>query len=166
MNMKNEMTTDNFFRYYNRYSGADRYFLVFTFKKQVYLADVRHLSRTWCAVEHESTQNGGWQKWKLQPGRLPKEQLVKKAVRLMSVEEFETQRKASRKNKGYFCEMWLCENYGCTPASDKPSTRFDECGDVVYNGLQYQVKYENASLTNVNTLHNVQRDKRAVKKFK
>ena len=89
------MTKGNFFRYYNRLSGADRYFLVFPFKKNMYVADLRHLCSTWCFETRESDQNGGWQKWMLQPGKLPKARLVKKAVYLMTQKEFEEQRKAS-----------------------------------------------------------------------
>ena len=155
------MTTGNFFRYYNKLNGADRYFLVFVYKKNVYVVDLRHLCSTWCTDTRESEQNGGWQKWMLQPGKLPKARLVKKAVWLMTQKEFEEQRKASKLNRGYFCEMLLCEKLGCVPATDVRTARFDKCGDVVYNGLQYQVKYQNASLTNVNTLHHAQADARA-----
>ena len=156
-----EMTTGNFFRYYNKLNGADRYFLVFPFKKNMYVADLRHLCSTWCTDTRESEQNGGWQKWMLKPGKLPKARLVKKAVWLMTQKEFEEQRKASKLNRGYFCEKLLCEKLGCVPATDVRTARFDKCGDVVYNGLQYQVKYQNASLTNVNTLHHAQADARA-----
>ena len=158
------MTSGNFFRYYNKLSGADRYFLVFPFEKNMYVADLRHLSSSWCLETRESNKNGGWQKWMLQPGKLPKARLAKKAVCLMTQKEFEAQRKASKQNRGCFCEMLLCEKLGCVPASDVRTARFDRCGDVVYNGLQYQVKYENASLTNVNTLHHAQADARAAKK--
>ena len=155
------MTTGNFFRYYNKLNGADRYFLVFVYQGMVWVADLRHLSSSWCYKTRESAKNGGWEKWMLKASLLPKERLVKRAVCLMTVAEFEAQRKVSKQNRGYFCEMLLCEKLGCAPSSDDRTARFDRCGDVVYNGLQYQVKYENASLTNVNTLHHAQADARA-----
>ena len=63
-------------------------------------------------------------------------------------------------NKGHRCEYWLHEVYNL--GNYKPDNkRFDKCGDVEINGIQYQVKFENASLTNVNTLHNAQKSARA-----
>lgn len=154
------MTTSNFFRYYNRLNGADRYFLVFTHQNMVWVSDLRHLSSSWCYKTRESKKNGGWEKWMLKASLLPKERLVKRAVCLMTVAEFEAQRKASGLNRGYFCEELLCDRLNCQPASSKQNARFDECGDVVMNGVQYQVKFENATLTNVNVLHNAQADAR------
>lgn len=155
------MTPGNFFRYYNRLNGADRYFLVFTHQNMVWVADLRHIASTWCYKTRESTKNGGWEKWMLKASLLPKERLVKHAVCLMTVAEFEAQRKASHLNRGYFCEKLVCDRLNCTPASSKKNARFDECGDVVMNGVQYQVKFENATLTNVNVLHHAQADARA-----
>jgi hypothetical protein len=49
----------------------------------------------------------------------------------------------------------------CNLGNYKPDrVRFDYCGDVEINGIQYQVKFENATLTNINTLHNAQKDAR------
>jgi hypothetical protein len=42
--------------------------------------------------------------------------------------------------------------------------RFDECGDVEINGVQYQVKFQNASLTNVVVLHKAQAKAREKRK--
>lgn len=155
------MTTGNFFRYYNKLNGADRYFLVFTHQDNVWVSDLPHLSSSWCYKTRESTKNGGWEKWKLKPSLLPKERLVKRAIYLMTIEEFETQCKASGLNRGYFCEELLCDRLNCQLASNRQNARFDECGDVVMDGVQYQVKFENATLTNVNVLHNAQANARA-----
>ena len=158
------MTTKNFFRYYNRLNGADRYLLVFKYKRMVWVVDVEHILPSWCSEALESAQNGGYQKWMLKPSALPKAKLVKTATCLMTIKEFETQCKASGENRGYVCEMLLCERLNCQPASSKRNARFDVCGDVVLNGIQYQVKFQNASLTNVNVLHKAQADARAKRK--
>lgn len=158
------MTTKNFFRYYNRLNGADRYLLVFKYKRMVWVADVEHLFPSWCFETTESSHNGGYQKWMLKPSALPKEKLAKTAVCLMTSKEFEARCKASGENRGYFCEMLVCEMLNCQPASDKRNARFDECGDVVMNGVQYQVKFQNATLTNVKVLHNAQATARAKRK--
>lgn len=156
------MTAKNFFRYYNRLNGADRYFLIFHYAKYVWIVDVLHIALSWCVESRESSKRGNIQKWKIRAASLPKEKLVKKAVRMMTIREFNQLTKG--KNKGDFCEAWLCENFGCVPSTSNKSARFDKCGDVVRDGIQYQVKYQNASLTNVKSLHNAQADARAKRK--
>ena len=97
------------------------------------------------------------QKQKLKSLLVEKNKLIKKgAVAVMTAEEF---KKLPYNNKGHNCEYWLHQTYNL--GNYKPDhERFDKCGDVEINGIQYQVKFENASLTNVNTLHNAQKDAR------
>ena len=78
----------------------------------------------------------------------------------MTIEEFET---IPYKNKGHKCEYWLHKAYNLGEYKTD-SIRFDKCGDVRINGIEYQVKFENASLTNVNILHKAQKDARKAKK--
>lgn len=162
MTERTTMTTGNFFRYYNKLNGADRYLLFFVHEGYVWMADLKHLSRNWCRVERESSKNGGWQKWKLVPSKLPKEKLARRATtrKVMTVVEFDSLKGA---NKGWKCEQWLVDNFDCT-TPDCKNARFDRCGDVRMNGVEYQVKFENASLTNVHVLHNAQRDAREARK--
>ena len=160
---KETMKIENFFRYYNRLSAADRYYLIFKYKRYVWLIDIPHICSTWCEESKESGSKGYYQKWRICASKLPKDRLVKKAICMMSIKEFEAAVKEYSGNRGDYCEKWLCENFGCVPSSTKHNARFDECGDVTKNGLQYQVKFQNASLTNVNVLHKAQADARARK---
>lgn len=72
-------------------------------------------------------------------------------------------KKFRKKNKGHKCEYWLHEKYNLGKYQSD-NIRFDKCGDVRINGVGYQVKFENASLTNVNVLHKAQKDARMTKR--
>lgn len=159
------MTKSNFFRYYNRYSGSDRYALVFSYNGNMYIADVPHIKPSWTVEAHESSSKGGYQKWRISSKVLPKCKLVKDALYMMPKAEFEAAAAEFSGTRGDYCEYWICTNLGATPSSSKRNERFDKCGDVTYNGLQYQVKLENASLTNVHVIHNIQRERRLAKKL-
>lgn len=151
------MTKGNFFKYYNKLTGADKTLVFFERKGIIYIWECKHIAPRWAKEEHESSKNGGWQKFKMSIKVAEKDKLIKKgAIAAMTTEEFN---KIPYKNKGHKCEYWLHKvcNLG-TYTTDR--VRFDKCGDVNINGIEYQVKFENASLTNVNTLHNAQKDAR------
>ena len=152
------MTKQNFLNYYNKLIGADKYLVFFERKGVIYIHECKHLAPRWIHEEHECQKNGGWQKFKMYITVEEKNKLIKKgAVAVMTAEEF---KKLPYNNKGHNCEYWLHQTYNL--GNYKPDhERFDKCGDVEINGIQYQVKFENASLTNVNTLHNAQKDARA-----
>lgn len=151
------MTKGNFFRYYNKLTGADRTLVFFERKGMIYLWECKHIAPRWASEAYEATSKGGGQKFRMYIPVGEKDRLIKKgAIAVMTSEKFSTIPYA---NKGYRCECWLHEvcNLG-EYAPDKE--RFDKCGDVRINGIEYQVKFENASLTTVSTLHNAQKDAR------
>lgn len=154
------MTKTNFFRYYNKLSGADAYIIMFEYNGKIWQAITKHIKPSWTREERESTQNGGWQKWKMKLTKAHKENLIKKGATVVATkEDFEN---APYKNKGHKCEYLLHQIYQL--GTYKPDNkRFDKGGDIKVDGVEYQVKFENASLTNVNVLHNAQRDARGRK---
>ena len=155
------MTKGNFFRYYNKLTGADRTLVFFEYKGNIYVHECHHIAPRWTHEEHESTQNGGYQKFKMYLHEGVKEKLVNKSIMVMTVDEFMT---IPYKNKGHKCECWL--HQVCNLGEYKPDhLRFDKCGDVEINGISYQVKFENASLTNVHTLARAQKDAREMRKM-
>lgn len=156
------MTLKNFMHYYNDLSGADRYLIFFDYKGMIYILNCKHIAPRWLIESKESTRNGGWQKWMLSLKVDEKKKLIAKAVPVMTVEEFNSLPYAN--NKGRRCEYWL-HNLLNLPGEYKPDTeRFDKRGDICFNGVQYQVKFQNASMTNINTLHNAQKDARERRK--
>ena len=147
------MTKGNFFRYYNRLTGADRTLIFFSHNGDIYIHECHHIAPRWAHEEFESSKNGGHQKFKMYLSASEKAKLAPKSYKVMTCEEFEA---IPYKNKGHKCEAWLhmvCDLGNYTP----DHKRFDECGDVEINGIQYQVKFQNASLTNVVVLHKAQK---------
>lgn len=155
------MTKGNFFRYYNKLIGADYYLVFFIYNGLVYIHTCKHLAPRWCKEGRESKSKGGYQKWRMYISASEKAKLMKNSIPVMTVEEFN--KLPYSNNKGHRCEYWLhkvCNLGEYTPDRE----RFDKCGDVTINGIRYQVKFQNASLTNVNTLHNAQADARKARK--
>lgn len=157
------MTKSNFFYYYNKLSGADGTILFFERKGIIYRWDCKHIAPRWTVENRESTRHGGWQKYKMYLKVSEKEKLIKKgAIPVMTLAEFEA---LPYKNKGCKCEYWLHEVYNL--GEYKPDNiPFDACGDVEIDGIQYQVKFENASITNVHVIHEAQKRAREAKKRK
>lgn len=150
------MTKGNFFRYYNRLTGADKTLIFFEFQNEIYIHECKHIAPRWAHEEWESSKNGGHQKFKMYITTKEKARLVKASTKIMTAEEFSA---IPYKNNGHKCEAWLhkvCDLGEYTP----DNLRFDKGGDVVINGVSYQVKYQNASLTNVVVLHKAQKDAR------
>lgn len=157
------MTKGNFFRYYNKLTGADRTLIFFERKGIIYIYNCKHIAPRWAHEEFESSKNGGQQKFKMYISVSEKDKLIAKgATPIMTKAEFEA---IPYKNKGHKCEAYL--HKACGLGEYTPDhVRFDYCGDVEIGGIQYQVKYENASLTNVDVLHKAQKRAREMRKGK
>ena len=156
------MTKGNFFRYYNKLAGCHKYLIFFRYKGDVYMAESDKIMPRWCVETRTSSKRGADQTFRMSMNLKHKEELIRKgANKLFTVAEFEEMPYA---NRGHKCEWWLHKMYDLgeyTPDRE----RFDKCGDVCINGIEYQVKFENASLTTVKTLHNAQRDARENKRI-
>lgn len=154
------MTKGNFMRYYRKLSGADAYIIFFIYKKMVYMAKIAHIQPRWVFQTRESSDKGGGEKFMMNIKKAEKLWLIDHgAEAVMTEAEFNTL--PYEENNGWRCEYWLHEAYGLgeyTP-DHKP---FDECGDVKLDGIEYQVKFQKASMTTVKTLHNAQKRARGL----
>lgn len=168
--MDAKMTKGNFFRYYNKLSGCHKYLIFFEYCGFIYYATVDRIAPRWCIESRESyrhnkngTTSGGEQKWIMSMKREHKEELVNKGAKIaMTKEEFEKLGEI-KPNKGRRCELWLHKKYNLGEHKDD-TLRFDKGGDVCIDGIEYQVKFQNASLTNVKSLRNAQDSARKLKK--
>lgn len=153
------MTKQNFLKYYNKLSGADKTLIFFQKDGKIYLWECNHIAPRWVNSAYESSSKGGQQKFRMYINTKEKEKLIKKgAIEVMTLTDFE---KISYANKGMKCEKWLHDK---TNQSYIPNNkRFDKGGDICVNGVEYQIKFENASLTNVDVLHKAQKEKRVKK---
>ena len=83
------MTKGNFFKYYNKLTGADKTLVFFERKGTIYIWECKHIAPRWAHEEHESSKNGGWQKFKMSIKVAEKDKLIKKgAIAVMTTEEF------------------------------------------------------------------------------
>ena len=167
--MDAKMTKGNFFRYYNKLNGADKYIIFFEYGPQVYKAIVSHIAPRWCNESRESyrynkngERKGGEQKWSMYLNNKEKELLIRKGAEpVFTVAELNTMFPET-KNKGRKCEKWLHEVYNLGEHRNDID-RFDKGGDVCIDGVEYQVKFQNASLTNVRAIRNAQDARRKAK---
>lgn len=162
MNRKNELTKEYFLREVERMSGADRLWHFFEVDGKVYYHETKRFDRKYVTVGHEASSKGGWQKLRVNIGKRDGRKLIaeNKAIYFCTFEELQRVEVSSNMNNGHRCEKLVA----MTHIEENPTwklggrDRFDKCGDVVVNGLQIQIKFGNASITNVNTLHNAQKD--------
>lgn len=154
------MTKENAIRYYRKYSGAERYLVGFLHAHQLYLADVEELLPRWLIVKEPSAKH----KEKLQVDLKVKhkKQLIKKgATPICTEQEFEEMNKDLR-NKGKTLERLVFEMNGRNDwVAD--TVRFDKCGDININGIEYQVKFQNAQVVTIDTLHKIQKERKMAK---
>lgn len=155
------MTKKNFFHYYNNLSASDGTLIFFERKDSLYIYPCKHVAPRWCKEGRESKSKGGAQKWRMYIPVAERDKLIAKgAIKVMTAAEFKA---IPHRNKGHKCEYFL--HVACGLGDYTPDhNRFDKCGDVVINGVAYQVKFQNASLTNVDVLHKAQADARKARK--
>lgn len=150
------MTIGNALRYYRKFSGANAYIIGFVYKHKLYIAVVEEIMPRQVKVMRASTKNGGYLKLQMNMTVKNKEQLIRKGAQCLMNEE-ETAR-FLEENSG-FCgvafERLVYELNGQTPR-EKENVGFWVCGDINIDGIEYQVKWENAQIVNFQTLRELQ----------
>ena len=154
------MTKGNFMRYYKKLSGADAYLIFFIYKHMVYMAKIAHIPPRWVYRTREASDKGGKEKFMMRVAQKEQLALIKNGAEIVMTEE-EFNALPYDNNKGYRCEYWLHMAYdlGEYIPDHEP---FDKCGDVKLDGVEYQVKFQTASMTTVQALHNAQRRARGL----
>lgn len=124
-------------------SAAAAYIVGFALKGRAYMVTVAELNAAWVALARESTKNGGAMKLRMALNNRIKVALIEGgAVEIGDAAEI----LSSRKNKGEAFEKWVTEHFGQTWVKDNIPYYMD--GDLTVDGVKYQIKWENASLTN------------------
>lgn len=151
MNEK-DLKIKKYFDLYEKHSGANSYDLYFIFKGNLYRAMIKTLNIDWVRLARESSSKGGYEKLRLQISAMQKYDLIANgnAKKLISEETFLKKCKADNLNKGQECEKISCEFRGIEYKKD--NVRFDKAGDVNLKRKQIQVKFENASLTQLRVI--------------
>lgn len=152
MNIKSTVTLKHFVKEYNRLNGADKYIVAFPFNNEIHYVVVNHLKMNWLKLSREAKSKGGHQKVKLYASL--KELATMNHFYLCDKETFEEWTKFYH-NKGNAIEKIIADVNGMdfTPNSFP----FYRGGDIEIDGVSYQLKWYEASLTNIVTLHNAQK---------
>lgn len=124
-------------------SAAMAYIVGFNLNGRAYMATVRELVQDWVHMDRESKQNGGTAKLRMALNNKQKVALIEAgAVEIGATADL----LALHKNKGCAFEKYVTEKAGQTWVKDSVPYYLD--GDLTVDGVKYQIKWENASLTN------------------
>lgn len=108
-------------------------------------------------LNESSNKNGAAYSLRYRPTKELKEHLIKTGIAKpwIPVEQLESLVTSTKRNRGEVFERLVVEAMGQVWHKDK--TPFNEGPDVTYNGVDYQIKYEDATITNEFTLSNIER---------
>ena len=153
------MTKGHVIRCYRKYNGSTGYIIGFTYKKKVYMIKLEEIMPRFTKMGRASTKNGGGEKLNLYLTNARKEELIRKgAVEI----DFVVPKSG---NKGRAFEMWVQNQYGLE-VREWDNEGFWTGGDICLNGEEIQVKFGNAQIVTVTTIHNLQKCGKDWKEYK
>ncbi|MBR1984748.1 MAG: hypothetical protein IKA31_03320, partial [Clostridia bacterium] len=131
------------------------YEIYFTFKNNLFKIEMKKLDNEIVKIGRESSSTGGWEKLRLQISSAKKQQWIieGKAKLVMTSEKFLAIAQEEGLNKGQTCEYLSAKARKQEYKLD--NVRFDKSGDVNLKRKKIQVKFENASLTQLRTIAKV-----------
>jgi len=140
---------------YEELNGCNCYEIYFNFNHTIYKIELKELGLDIVKLGRESSKKGGHEKLRLSISSAKKQEwlLSGKAKIVMSEQKLEEKAEELELNKGQVCEYLSAKARGL--AYELDSTRFDKAGDVNLKRKKIQVKYENASLTQLRTIEKV-----------
>lgn len=160
--MTTTITKAHAIREYRKYSGADAYLMVMIQGHEVYMMEQKEILPRYMILKPASSSH----KEKLQinlKAAHRKEMIKNGAIHLMSEAEFKAIQKEIGLNRGWTAEKVVYDYFGIK--WDGPDQlRFDKGGDMEVNGKQYQIKFQNAQVVSVDTIHKVQKEHREMRK--
>lgn len=140
---------------YEEFNGCNCYEVYFNFRHTIYKIELKELGVELVKLGRESSSKGGHEKLRLNITSAKKQEwlLSGKAKEVMSEEKFNKLAEEKELNKGQTCEYLSAKARHQEYTLD--STRFDKAGDVNLKRKKIQVKFENASLTQLRTIAKV-----------
>lgn len=140
---------------YEDFSGCTHYEIYFIYRNKLYKIELKKLDPEIVKIGRESSSKGGWEKLRLQISSAKKQQWIieGKAKLVMTSEKFLAIAQEKGLNKGQTCEYLSAKARKQEYKLD--NVRFDKSGDVNLKRKKIQVKFENASLTQLRTIAKV-----------
>lgn len=134
---------------YERTTAADFTRYAFPIDGKVYEIVLKALPLWLVKLDRESSKHGGAEKIRINPTAINKQKLLRMgAAYIGTIEELFD---PTVKNKGHKYEKYCTEKAGQAWKADR--IEYYKDGDLTVNGIKYQIKYDDASLANVNTIN-------------
>lgn len=154
------MTKGNMIRYYRYFSAAGSYIIGFTYDHIIYMTTMAEIKPRYLTVEQASRNYGDALRLRIRKEHKPA--LLKNAIALGpetqlidTVGHINDKGQLKYWNKGDMFEKLVAEHFGLVWVKD--TTGFWVKGDINVNGIEIQIKFADASLTNTNQLHRLQK---------
>jgi len=140
-------------KFYHSKSFTHHYIMVFVLDGVVYavICDCNMVDRVTCL---DMASRGAGYALRFKPNKAQKIMLLKEgAITLCSEEFFNTLVRESKYNRGEIAEKLVTEYAGQTWIKD--NVPFTDAGDIEWNGIAYQIKFEKATFINEKTMANM-----------
>lgn len=134
---------------YSKLAGAHHYIWGFTVKGIIYIAVTDETVLPYVCKLDKASRGAGYA-LRFKPTMDQKLFLMANAQMLCSADYFNIAVAESRYNKGEIFEKMITEKAG--QEWHKNNAPFTECGDINIDGIEYQIKFENATFTNEKSL--------------
>ncbi|MBQ7522339.1 MAG: hypothetical protein IJU14_05605 [Clostridia bacterium] len=151
--MQNEVIKKMLQDGYNSVAYTDKYILVYNFKGTVYftICDRHIVDRVTCL---DRASRGAGYALRFKPNTGDKLMLMtENATPLCSAKFFDELVDGTCYNRGEIAEKLVTEYTGQEWVKD--NVPFTMAGDIIWNGIAYQIKYEKATFTNEKALKNL-----------
>ena len=131
---------------YNELSYTHNYIYGFYLQNMVYMVETTAEVMPYILKLDKASRGAGYS-LRFCPTNAQKAFLITKGAQILcSKRLFETIAKESKYNKGEIFEKMITEFYGQKWTKD--NVPFTEDGDLIINGIAYQIKFEKATFTN------------------
>lgn len=133
---------------YEATTAADFTRYAFPIGNKIYEIIFKALPEWLVRMDRESSGHGGAEKIRINPTVINKQKLLDMGAAYIGTAEELFDK--SIKNKGHKYEKYCTEKAGQIWKADR--VEYYKDGDLTVNGIKYQIKYDDASLANVNTI--------------
>lgn len=133
------------FDFYTSRAGAHKYIAGFRLKGRV-IAVVCDAATIYEGIKLDKASRGAGYSLRFKPNfdaKLTMMTCGEQMFKLCSTDFFDAEVKASKYNKGEVFEKMITEHFGQTWTKD--NIAFTEQGDINIKGIEYQIKFENAT---------------------
>lgn len=138
---------------YNKVAFTDKYIMVYNYKGTVYFTKCDR-NMVDCVTCLDKASRGAGYALRFKPNNAQKLLLmVENCTPLCSVKFFDELVASTKYNKGEIAEKLVTEYVG--QEWKKDNIPFTMAGDIDWNGVAYQIKYEKATFTNEKALKNL-----------